>query len=452
MSDGARRRAARATLIAFALALALGLWASPPGAAPALSCAFLRTPETYEADRARQSYLDVIDAAAVNALFPDDQAFGLPTIEVGTRTNRSDSSIRQLPVELLRSIAWVESGITMGSRSVPFASRGDALISFDCGHGVMQVTTGMTVPLGSDGQPSATQVSVVTHYAYNVARGAAILADKWNRAPQTLPIVGADTDSKPQLIENWYYAVWAYNGFSGPGAIKSNHPSDPLFGGWPRAHYLCDGTQSRNRYPYQELVWGCMAHPPTPDDGQLWTPVDVTLPNLSEVSYFEALAIANFRFPYPNMDMPTPQPSHATEPPSVSESFRSEVLAQPRLSVSSLPLEISTEGTFDETREIVRIRNTGTGILSWSAIPLHRWIVVDPPAGVALGSDVDCSGRGCSRDAEITITVNPTLLPDSSARGTLRITTPNGAGRDVELSVYVDADFNVGAPGTSRAY
>ena len=178
----------------------------------------------------------------------------------------------------------------------------------------------------------------------------------------------------------------------------------------------------------------------------------MTLPNLSEVSYFEALAIANFRFPYPNMDMPTPQPSHATEPPAVSESFRSEVLAQPRLSVSSLPLEISTEGTFDETREIVRIRNTGTGILSWSATPLHRWIVVDPPAGVALGSDVDCSGRGCSRDAEITITVNPTLLPDSSARGTLRITTPNGAGRDVELSVYVDADFNVGAPGTSRAY
>ena len=211
MPDAALRRAAQAALIALAVALALGLWASPRGAEPALACAFLRTPDTYEADRARQSYLDVIDAAAVDALFPGDRVFGVPTIEVGTRTNRSDSSIREIPVEVLRAIAWVESGLTMASRSVAFESSGAATISFDCGHGVMQVTTGMTVPLGSGNEPSATQVSVVTHYAYNIARGAAILADKWNRAPQVRPIVGTDTGSSPALIENWYYAVWSYN-------------------------------------------------------------------------------------------------------------------------------------------------------------------------------------------------------------------------------------------------
>ncbi len=452
MPEVALRRIARAALIVLAAALALGLWSSPRGAEPARACAFLRTPQTYEADRARASYLDVIDAAAVNALFPNNPFFGLPTIEVGTRSNRSDSALRQVPVEVLRAVAWVESGITMASRSVSFEALGDALISFDCGHGVMQVTTGMTLPLGADRRPSETQVSVATHYVYNIARGAAILADKWNRAPQSRPIVGTDTGSSPQLIENWYYAVWSYNGFTGPGAIGSNHPADPVFGGWPRERYRCDGTQSRNRYPYQELIWGCMARPPAPNGARLWSPVDATLPNLSQVSYFEALSIANFRFPFAGMDMPTPQPAHQTEPPSVRGGFRSAVLASPRLSVNAPPIEIRTEGTFEETRATVHIRNSGTGILSWSATSSDGWIVVDPPAGVALGSDIACTGRGCSREAEITITVNPTLLPGSTARGTLLISTPNGEGRDVEVRIDVDADFEVGAPGTSRAY
>ncbi len=452
MPEVALRRIARAALVVFAAALAFGLWSSPRGAEPALACAFLRTPQTYEADRSRQAYMDVIDAAAVNALFPGDPFFGLPTVEVGTRSNRSDSTIRQVPVEVLRAIAWVESGITMASRSVAYESSGDALISFDCGHGVMQVTTGMTLPLGPDRRPSATQVSVATHYAYNIARGAAILADKWNRAPQSRPIAGTDTSSSPQLIENWYYAVWSYNGFSGPGSIRSNHPADPVFGGWPRERYRCDGTQARNRYPYQELIWGCMARPPTPNGSPLWTAVDATLPNLSQVGFFEALSVANFRFPYAGMDMPTPQPAHQTDPPSVRRAFRSEVLATPRLSVDAPPIEIRTEGTFEETRATVRIRNSGTGILSWAATPSDGWIVVDPPAGVALGTDVDCSGRGCNREAEITITVNPTLLPGARARGTLLISTPNGQGRDVEVRIDVDADFEVGAPGTSRAY
>lgn len=452
MPEVARRRIARAALIALAAALAVGLWSSPRSAEPALACAFLRTPQTYEADRARQAYMDVIAAAAVDALFPGNPFFGLPTVEVGTRNNRSDSTIRQMPVEVLRAVAWVESGITMASRSVAYESLGDALISFDCGHGVMQVTTGMTLPLGPDRRPSETQVSVATHYAYNIARGAAILVDKWNRAPQSRPIAGTDTNSSPELIENWYYAVWSYNGFSGPGAIRSNHPADPLFGGWPRARYRCDGTQSRNRYPYQELVWGCMARPPTPNGVPLWSPVDATLPNLSQVSYFEALSIANFRFPFAGMDMPTPQPAHQTDPPSIRRGFSSEVLAQPRISVSAPPIEIRTEGTFEETRATVRIGNSGTGILSWVALPSDGWIVVEPPAGVALGGDIACTGRGCTREAEITITVNPTLLPGSTARGTLRITTPNGQGRDVEINIDVDADFEVGAPGTSRAY
>ena len=83
----------------------------------------------------------------------------------------------------------------------------------------------------------------------------------------------------------------------------------------------------------------------------------------------------------------------------------------------------------------------------------------EPPAGVirrdasvALGSNVACNPTGCEREAEITITVNPTLLPTATSSGVLRIISPNATGPPIELRIDVDADFEVSVPGTSRAY
>ena len=167
---------------------------------------------------------------------------------------------------------------TQTTRDAPFGGIGPALISFDCGHGIMQVTSGMTVPLGDDGRASPEQLLVATHYAYNIARGAAILADKWNAAPEYRPIAGTDTDSDPSIVENWYFAVWSYNGFTGPGAKRSNHPMDPVYGAWPRTPYSCGAANdgyghNRGSYPYQELVWGCATRPPVVDGRQLWATV-----------------------------------------------------------------------------------------------------------------------------------------------------------------------------------
>ena len=447
----ARRAGLPALLAALLAALAAGVWAGPQ-AAPADACVFLRTPRTYEADSARSLYMSAIDAAAVDALFPGDPFFGLPTIETGARANRSEGSIRRVPVALLRAIAWIESNLTMASRSVPFQSPGLALVSFDCGHGIMQVTTGMTVPLGGDDQPSGAQVSVATHFAHNVARGAAILADKWNRAPQLRPIAGTDTGSSPELIENWYFAVWSYNGFSGPGDYRSNHPADPAFGGWPRSPYRCDGSQPRNRHPYQELVWGCLASPPAPDGRALWQPIAATLPDLAQPQFHQALSPANFQFPYDRMDIPTPRPAHSDQPPAVDPGARARLLASPALAADTAPVVLRTDGSPEQARATIRVRNPGTGLLSWAALPSDSWIVVDPPAGVALGRDVACGSVGCTRDAEVTVTVNPTLLPAAAAEGSLRITSPNGRGRALSVRVDVEVDFEVGAPGTSRAY
>ena len=427
-------------------------WLAPgPGARDALGCAFLRHPHTYEADRARSTYLGAIEAVAVNALFAGDPVFGLPAIEAGTRSNRTRATQRRIPATVLKAIAWVESNMTMASRSVTYQSSGDTLVSFDCGHGMMQVTTGMTVPLGADRQPSSAQVRVATHYAYNIARGAAILADKWNRAPEMRPIAGTDTNGNPDIIENWYYAVWSYNGFTGPGDRMSNHPADPGFGSWPRAAYRCDGQQSRNRYPYQELVWGCMASPPSIGGSTLWDAVPATLPDLTDPRYFQALSPSTFTFPYVGMDIATPQPSHADAVPSISSSYRAQALGSPVLRADSGRIVLRTDGPPTAARTTIEVRNTGTGVLAWVAQPSDSWLVVDPPAGVALGPRVPCTGE-CERNAEITITVNPTLLPAATASATLRISSPNGSGRSIDIRVDVEADFEVGAPGTSRAY
>ena len=429
-----------------AVALVLLAAALPGSASPARACAFLRIPHTYEAELERSTYLAAIDAASIDALQPGDPYFGLPAVELGTRAARV-SGARRIPQTLLKAIAWEESALTMASRSTRFETVGPALVSFDCGHGVMQVTSGMTVPLGVDGLPTAGQVRVATHYGYNIARGAAVLADKWNEAPDRRPIAGTDTASDPSLIENWYYAVWAYNGFVGPASTSSNHPLDPTFGAWPRARYRCDGTQSRNRYPYQELVWGCMASPPSREGAMLWAPIAVSLPDVTQPRFFEPLSLASFVFPYASMDMPTPQPAHRDSTPTVPAGFRARLFGAPDLTISEQTVVIRLNGAPNEARVTIDVRNPGSGILSWLAIADDDWIVVDPPAGVALGAGAPC-GTGCAGKLEIT--VNPTLLSASSSTGTLRIVSATTGAVRV-LRVEVDVDFEVAAPGTSRA-
>ena len=442
-------RRAAPLLLAALLGVALFLGGARLTPQHALACAFdpLR-PATYEADALRTQYLLAVDAVATNRLFAGDPYFGLPAVEVGTRANRTNGP-SAVPVEVVRAIGWVESDLTMASRSVRFESLGPALVSFDCGHGIMQVTSGMTVPLGAEGKPTANQVAVATSYPHNVARGAVILASKWNDAPGLRPIVGTDTGSDPTILENWYYAIWAYNGFTGPGSRQSNHPLDPSFS-VPRPTYRCDGTQSRTRYPYQELVYGCVANPPERSNQRLWSAVPAALPDLTAPQFFNALRLGAFTFPYGEMDMPTPQPAHRTQTPTVAANVRQQLLGTPQLTVANTAtITINTNGTAAQTRATIKVANAGSGILSWTAVPSDTFLIIDPPAGTSVGSGIACNSVTCP-SGEITVTINPTLLPAARASGTIAISSPNAPGATT-IRVQVIAEFEVAAPGTSRA-
>jgi hypothetical protein len=435
-------------LLATAGLVFAGVLAQAPERADA--CAFdPRRPYAYEADQQRVFYGLAFDAVSTNTLFGSDPFFALPPIETGTRATRRDDTAF-IPTVLLKAISWVESDMTMAQRSVRFDSIGEGLVSFDCGHGMMQVTTGMTIPLGSGGQPSDRQALIATHYAYNAARGAQILAEKWNAAPEQRPVVGTDTNSDPALIENWYYAVWAYNGFTGPGSTQSNHPLDPSLASWPRSQFRCDGTQSRTRYPYQELVWGCLANPAQRNGQALWTSVPATLPDLTDQATFQAMSVANWQFPYSSMDIRTPQPAHLSVAPGLPSDYRARLLGAPSLRSASEQVTIRLSDPNSTGRATVNLDNTGTGVLTWIAESSANYLVLTPPAGVALGAGTTCTSGTCPHGV-ITIEVNPTLLPSSSATGTVTVRSPNGGSGVVTIRVSVIAEFEVGAPGTSRA-
>ncbi|PZF95297.1 GDSL-type esterase/lipase family protein [Micromonospora endophytica] len=108
----------------------------------------------------------------------------------------------------------------------------------DCGYGVGQVTTGMKrtdtdqdiVGVRWD---YTKQKAVVLDYATNAAAALRILQDKWN-VTRNAGLIANNGD--PQYIENWWFAIWAYNtGFypqsgSQPWGVGwANNPSNPNF-------------------------------------------------------------------------------------------------------------------------------------------------------------------------------------------------------------------------------
>jgi hypothetical protein len=254
------------------LAITAGLAAGPKPASAHHLCGNTGSPygafdlQTYEAADYRNSYARSMELSGFNQLFPELPTFALPGIE-GVQGSP------YIPPVLLKSIAWIESGWAQGSYDplVQYGEIGPALSSHDCGYGIMQITTGMQ---NVTGVPNLDQAMIGGHYAFNIARGARILAEKWNLAPEYRPVVGSRNS---QIIEDWYYALWGYNGFASKNHPLSHDPNRPP--------YLCNGTQPRSNYPYQELVFGCIAHPPVRGGVPLWPAQQVTLPNLADPAF-----------------------------------------------------------------------------------------------------------------------------------------------------------------------
>lgn len=137
----------------------------------------------------------------------------------------------------------------------------------DCGYGVTQVTDGMRRPgMGQDTMPYSEQRAVALDFAANVAKGLQILQDKWNQTRSAgLKVNNGDASR----IENWFFAVWAYNsGFypdtGGPWGVGwLNNPVNPRYPA-NRAPFLeltYEDAAHPQDWPYPEKVMGWAGHP-----------------------------------------------------------------------------------------------------------------------------------------------------------------------------------------------
>jgi len=347
-----------------------------------------------------------------------------------------------VPPTILKAIGWIESTWSQAAFSVPYGGIGPALISRDCGYGIMQVTTGMQ---NTTGEPTQEQLMVAAHFAYNVARGTRILVDKWNLATEFRPIVA---DRNPQVIEDWYYAIWGYNGF-----VFVNHPLNPRFPAWPRTPYSCgpfdDGFgHDRSQYPYQELVLGCIAHPPEPEGGPLWQALEVTLPDLSLRDFAEALKLENFAcdssdYCYDDMDMPRPADSHLD--PTEVGGDRSTIVGVPVLEVNTLNLELTARPEGLSQSAEVTISNPRTGLLVWTASPSASWLELSAKQGLALSEDL--GGEASS----LTIQANLAGLPKGKYVGTVLLEAPYAGGSPKTVTVTVNVRAQSFVPGIAKS-
>jgi hypothetical protein len=295
----------------------------------------------------------------------------------------------------------------------------------------MENTTGALTP---------EKLMVGSHYAYNIARGTLILGDKWNAAPFFRPIVG---DGNPAVLEDWYYAVWSYHGFS-----IGNHPLNAEYD-MLRAPYRCDGTQSRADYPYQELIFGCLNNPPSPivgtDRSPLWAPQPATLPDLSSEQVYTAMSLDNFLFNTPGMDIPRPEPSRTDSTPLTGD--RSAILGAPQLStsVTDVSFQLVKDDTFASDAQSVEISNPGTGPLPWMAVPSDGWIIVERSQGVALGSDLG------GTSASFSIRTNAEEMDAGVYEGTVSVIAPYSGGSPVTIRVRLSVYERSFIPGLSKS-
>ncbi|EWG11455.1 transglycosylase SLT domain-containing protein [Cytobacillus firmus] len=111
-----------------------------------------------------------------------------------------------IPPELVKAIAITENGAFQ-----QFTERGEVFKSPDNGYGIMQVT-----PLDEhddryDWEKAKYDIGI------NIETGIQILLEKWNYSGSRIPVVN---DGNKAVLENWYFAIMAYNGLS-----KFNDPN-----------------------------------------------------------------------------------------------------------------------------------------------------------------------------------------------------------------------------------
>ncbi|HEX6470883.1 MAG TPA: hypothetical protein VF069_17420 [Streptosporangiaceae bacterium] len=201
-----------------------------------------------------------------------------------------------VPAQILLGVLAQESNLWQASNHAESGELGNPLVgnfyghalghdfwevdwgSADCGYGVAQVTDGMRLAghekPGETALPPDKQRAIALDYVTNIAAGLRILQDKWNQVWASNMLIN---DGDPARIEDWFFAVWAYNtglhpnpGNGDPWGVGwLNNPVNPIYP--PTREPFLDGTYADashpQDWPYEEKVLGWAGHPIATLDG-----------------------------------------------------------------------------------------------------------------------------------------------------------------------------------------
>ena len=242
-----------------------------------MGCAFERV-------RTREVYLDEAGNALVRAAVGSAplRHAGLGAAPLEVNPSGGETARAKFPPTLVRAISYIESNWSMANYATARGKVGPVLTSSGCAYGMMQVLTGMQ-PQNPANRLTNLQRLILKNHVANVQAGLSLLGEKWNYggAGEWPYVEGRN----PAILEDWYYAVWAYYAMF-PGLNPAN-PDYP----WPRPTYGSPACRNQPRgcmysdYPYQELIMGMVANPPVMGAGPegepvyLWEAKPVHLPD-----------------------------------------------------------------------------------------------------------------------------------------------------------------------------
>ncbi|SDY63032.1 S-layer homology domain-containing protein [Tindallia californiensis] len=134
---------------------------------------------------------------------------------------------KNIPPVLLRAIAWKESGKRQFHNGQPFVHAGN--------QGVMQINRVHNSSLDKE--------ALLNDARYNVEVGADVLLNRW--LFDDIATVG---ERDPDVLENWYFALWGYNGW-----LPRNNPVDQ--NGDTYQDGIFDLIRERYDVPVSDIDW-----------------------------------------------------------------------------------------------------------------------------------------------------------------------------------------------------
>jgi len=203
-----------------------------------------------------------------------------PSVDFPRPRLSGGSTSTPMPPELMQGIFAQESNWDQASFHAARGLSGNPLIAnyygsnatytsidysrSDCGYGLGQLTSFMTK--ASTAEPQDKKNEVAVDYAENAAAAVHVLGGIWNQLA-SLGITANGGD--PSKVEDWYFALWAYNtgihpkdGAGHYGLGWANNPANPQYP--PNRAEFGSGPNDKshpNQWPYQELIFGWMDYP-----------------------------------------------------------------------------------------------------------------------------------------------------------------------------------------------